>query len=334
MKIVFQGAGAIGIAAAALFGQRHETVVVSRSTNAGSETLNSPTTVRSRDTVPPRDTVRPRGTVPPRDVAYPRRVRSNGRGAVRRVPVVDWATVSEESWDLLVLTTRPGDLDESVAASISVLRPSTIAITSQVDGDRDIAASMFPGSEILVFSPALLSERTAERTVRYWQPLGMPVFMASGRREPVRRLRHGLGGGLIVGVPAALVSAPPAVFIPYVAELSVREGSWTDLRTHLRRPAQASAEAVYAVSGVRPPEMPWGAGLVLDALELLVPIDVGEYAGRHFARHEGQTLDMLEGWVRQLTRRAPGRDAQRNPGRDAGPALRELIQALRLRVTR
>ncbi|MGO1917905.1 MAG: hypothetical protein ACTH49_11550, partial [Brevibacterium aurantiacum] len=68
--------------------------------------------------------------------------------------------MSSSSWDLVVLTTRPGDLDEPVAASISGIRPSIIAITSQVDGDRDIAVSMFPESEILVFSPALLSERT------------------------------------------------------------------------------------------------------------------------------------------------------------------------------
>ncbi|MDN5551997.1 MAG: hypothetical protein L0G54_14885, partial [Brevibacterium sp.] len=70
-------------------------------------------------------------------------------------------------------------------------------------------------------------------------------------------------------------------------------------------------------------------------------IDVGEYAGRHFARHEGQTLDMLNGWAGQMARRAARRDSQRNPKRNAAPALAELApalgelaQALRLRVTR
>ncbi|AZL06908.1 hypothetical protein [Brevibacterium aurantiacum] len=341
MKVVFQGAGAIGAAAAALFGRRHETVVVSRSANPGSEALNSPDTVRLQDTVRPQSSAPTRDTVRLREAAYPRRVGSDGRETVRRVSVVDWATVSSSSWDLVVLTTRPGDLDEPVAASISGIRPSIIAITSQVDGDRDIAVSMFPDSEILVFSPALLSERTTGRNVRYWQPPAMPVFMASGCRDAVRRLRRELGGGLIVAVPAALLSAPPAVFIPYVAELSVREGSWTALRTHLRRPTQASAEAVHAVTGVRIPMSARGAGLVLDALELFVPIDVGEYAGRHFARHEGQTLDMLNGWAGQMARRAARRDSQRNPKRNAAPALAELApalgelaQALRLRVTR
>ena len=199
MKVVFQGAGAIGAAAAALFGRRHETVVVSRSANPGSEALNSPDTVRLQDTVRPQSSAPTRDTARPRDAAYPRRVGSTGRETVRRVPVVDWATVSSSSWDLVVLTTRPGDLDEPVAASISGIRPSIIAITSQVDGDRDIAVSMFPESEILVFSPALLSERTTGRNARYWQPPGMPVFMASGRRETVRGLRRGLGGGLIGG---------------------------------------------------------------------------------------------------------------------------------------
>ncbi|SMX84344.1 hypothetical protein BANT10_01818 [Brevibacterium antiquum] len=311
VKVVFQGGGAIGIAGAALFGRRHETVVVSRSVSS------TP------------------AEVPPRDAAYPRQVRSFGRGPVCRVPVVDWAAVSSESWDLLVLTTRPGDLDEGVAASIVATCPGIIAITSQVDGDRDIAVSLFPESEILVFSPALLSERTAGRSVSYWRPPGMPVFMASGPRETVRGLRRMLGG-LIVGVPAILVSAPPAVFIPYVAQLSVREGNWADLRTHLRRPTQAAAEAVHAVTGVRMPLSARGAGLVLDALERFVPIDVGEYAGRHFARHEGQTLDMLDGWIRREAERVPatGRSQIPTPAVAQSSALRELAQILRLRVTR
>lgn len=347
MKVVFQGAGAIGLAAAALFGRGHEAVVVSRSESSNSDAV--------------------RGRI----AAYPRRVRSfrkgpvcrepefgqrparrepaQGAGTARRVTVVDWAAVSSESWDLVVLTTRPGDLDEGVAASIVALRPGIIAITSQVDGDRSIAASMFPDSEILVFSPALLSERTTGRKVRYWHPPGMPVFMASGRRETVRGLRRRLGG-LIVGVPAFVISAPPAVFIPYVAELSAREGSWASLRSHLRRPSRAASEAVHAVTGVRMPMSDRGAGFVLDALERFVPIDVSEYAGRHFGRHEGQTLDMLDGWLSRAAERTSVRAQPPTPAMHRSPtptsvagqlpipmqssALRELAQALRLRVTR
>lgn len=326
MKVVFQGAGAIGVAAAALFGKRHEAVVVSRSVNSAPDTAHSP------------DTAQFPGVAHSRDAAYPRQVGSFGKGSVRRVPVVDWAAVSSDSWDLVVLSTRPGDLDDSVAASIVSLRPSIIAITSQVDGDQEIAGSMFPDSEILVFSPALLSERTTGRNVRYWQPPGMPVFMASGRRETVGGLRRELGS-LIVGVPAAMVSGPPAVFIPYVAELTIREGSWAELRTHLRRPAQASAEAVHAVTGIRVPMSARIAGLVLDALERFVPIDVSEYAGRHFGRHEGQTRDMLAGWIAREAERAPAlREPTARRSRASttaqSPALRELAQALRLRVTR
>ncbi|SMY01567.1 hypothetical protein BSP239C_03246 [Brevibacterium sp. 239c] len=327
MKVVFQGAGAIGIAAAALFGHRHETVVVSRSVSS------------TRDTLPTRDTVPTRDSLPTRGAAYPRRVRSFGRGSVRRVSAIDWAVASLESWDLMVLTTRPGDLDDSVAASIVALSPPIIALTSQVDGDRDIAASMFPESEILIFSPALLSERTTGRNVRYWHPPGTPVFMASGRRETVAALRRELGG-LIVGVPGVMISASPAVFIPYVAELSVREGNWAALESHLRRPTQAASEAVNAAIGIRLPMSARAARLVLDTLERCVPIDVSQYAGRHFGRHEGQTLDMLEGWIRRAARRAPTsarseHPALREPGavRDMA-ALRELAQSLRLRVTK
>lgn len=352
MKVIFQGAGAIGIAGAALFGRRHETVVVSRSAGTGA------------------DTVALRGDGLPRDAAYPRQVHSRRQGQVRRVSIVDWAAVSSGQWDLVVLTTRPGDLDAAVAASVGALRPSLIAITSQVDGDHGIAASLFPDSEILIFSPALLSERTSGRSVSYWHPPGMPVFMASGRRETVSRLRARLGG-LIVGVPALMVSAPPAVFIPYVAELSVREGSWASLRANLRRPTAAAAEAVHAVTGIRIPLWAGVAGLVLDAVERVVPIDVSEYAGRHFGRHEPQTLDMLDGWIRKVRRgtehgpaagqspvsltdstpapaavlaspsepaepAAPETVAAPVPApAEAGPsALVELAQTLRLRVTR
>lgn len=349
MKVIFQGAGAIGIAGAALFGRRHEAVVVSRSAGTGA------------------DTVALRGDGLPRDAAYPRRVHSRRQGQVRRVSIVDWAAVSSQQWDLVVLTTRPGDLDAAVAASVGALRPSLIAITSQVDGDHGIAASLFPDSEILIFSPALLSERTSGRNVSYWHPPGMPVFMASGRRETVCRLCRRLGG-LIVGVPALMVSAPPAVFIPYVAELSVREGSWASLRANLRRPTAAAAEAVHAVTGIRIPLWVGGAGLVLDAVERVVPIDVREYAGRHFGRHEPQTLDMLDSWIRRRAEHdpaaeqsavsmtdptpaaefaaapapavasapapAPAAAAAPAPAAARSSALGELAQTLRLRVTR
>ncbi|MDN5807869.1 MAG: hypothetical protein L0I80_02180 [Brevibacterium sp.] len=326
MKVVFQGAGAIGIAAAALFGKRHDAVVVSRSACSTPDAVHSPESVHSPG------------------AAYPRQVGFFGRGSVRRrVPVVDWAAVVADSWDLLVLTTRPADLEDTVSASIVALRPGMIAITSQVDGDREIAASMFPDSEILVFSPALLSERTTGRSVRCWRPPGMPVFMASGRRETVRELRRELGG-LIVGVPTAMVSGPPAMFIPYVAELSIRDGSWAALRTHLRRPTRAATEAVHAVTGIRMPMSARVAGLVLEALDRFVPIDFGEYAGRHFGRHEGQTRDMVDGWIRREIGREPQPATAQRPATEQplateqpqapAPALRELAQALRLRVTR
>lgn len=334
MKVVFQGAGAIGIAAAALFGDRHEAVVVSRSEGSPRGAVLGRDACATPDAVPTT-----------RGAAYPRRVSSLGQDTVRRVPIVGWGELGSDAWDLLVLTTRPGDLDDSVAASILSLHPPIIALTSQVDGDRDIAASMFPESEILVFSPALLSERTTGRTVRFWHPPGLPVFMANGRRETVAGLRRRLGG-LIVGVPAFTISAPPTVFIPFVAELSVREGNWAALRSHLRRPTQAAAEAVHAVTGVRVPMSVRGARLVLDTLERLVPIDVTEYAGRHFGRHEGQSLDMLDGWIGRAGERAAERAAERAtatgqppatgraPTSAQPPALSELAQTLRLRVTR
>ncbi|GAA1863837.1 hypothetical protein GCM10009813_26110 [Brevibacterium marinum] len=283
--------------------------------------------------------------------------------ATRRVTIIDWADAREAGttrrtggpqrrrrdrpWDLIVLTTRPGDLDQDVVDAIAECAPVFLAITSQVADDLRLARSMFPGIEVLIFGPAFLSERVdasevpvVGRQVRYWAPAGLPRFLIAGRSHAVTRLSRSLGA-LVLPVPVAMVTMPPAVFIPYAGELSARSGRWTALRLHLRRPTKAAAEAVHALTGVRLPMSASLAGLILDAMERVVPFDVGAYAGRHFGRHEGQTLDMLEAWIARETERSPSGETQRSPGRVAAPtderlpaaALRDLAQALRPRVT-
>lgn len=355
MRILFQGAGAIGIAGAALFGDRHEVSVASRTP-----------TPRPRPVFPRRV-----GMLDPRQNRYRNDAAGwtvTGVAATRRVTIIDWTTAQEANvplrtrgrrrsvWDLIVLTARPGDLDRTVVAAIRECGPRFLAITSQVEGDLDVARSLFPGAEVVIFGPGFLSERTdpSESSspgsqVRYWAPAGLPRFLIAGRPHAVGELSRSLGG-LVMPVPDSMLTMPPAVFIPYVAELSIRDGSWRALRAHLSRPTRAAAEAVRAVTDVRLPMFAPIAGLVLDALERFVPIDIGEYAGRHFARHEGQTLDMLEGWIAAGTGEPSEPKAGRasesaaepkaGPGsaatgeRAPAPALRELAQALRLRVTR
>lgn len=348
MRVLFQGAGAIGIAGAALFGGRHEVAVVSRSRRngasaafpqrvsvleapvfRGAEETNASTVAETRRVTVTdwagieaaggfrlhSDTASneakgsadvARGSAVGRGVTIAQARRYAQRGTRRSAR----DRRVQDSWDLVVLTTRPGDLDEEVAAAIRAVAPRWVAITSQVDGDLDVARSLFPGTEVVVFGPAFLSERVdaspatpAGREVRYWSPFGAPTFLVAGPKHAVRRLSPELGS-LVVPVPMKALLVSPAVFMPFVAELSVRGGDWEALLDHLDLPSAAASEAIEAAAGIRVPIVPEAARAVLEVIERISPISLPEYAGRHFARHEGQTLDMLDGWIARARDRA------------------------------
>src|SRR5699024_4788790 len=127
-------------------------------------------------------------------------------------------------------------------------------------------------------------------------PIGAPRFLLAGRAAAVRRLARGLGR-LALPAPTSAVVLPPTGFIPCVAGLRIQRGDWAGRRSRLHRPAQAAAEAVSARLGGPVPTPALIARCVLESLERIVPIDVTAYAGRHFARHRGQTRDMLAGWA-------------------------------------
>lgn len=391
MRILFQGAGAISIAGAALFTDRHEVAVATRASiprphaafprrivwldpgqarSAGPQ-WRSGTDRGRRESLAAIPEVATAGGLP--------KVNGPGTGwtvsevaSTRRVTVTGWDTLLDEvrrgattrprmrvRWDLVVLTTRPGDLDGAVASAINECAPTFIATTSQVEGDLDRTRELFPGAEVVVFGPAFLSERldagedghgedgrsedgrsaeeldgaaaTTGREVRYWAPAGAPRFLLAGKLgslgggtdTAVRRLSRGLGS-LVLPVPLPALIRTPAVFIPFVAELSIRDGSWAELKSHLRRPSAAASEAVRAATGLCAPRSTPFARVIIEAVERIVPLDVTEYAGRHFARHEGQTLAMLEGWARQLAGRAASGDRPAT----AAPALGSLVRAL------
>lgn len=343
MRILFQGAGAIGIAGAALFTQKHEVAVATRTSMS-----------RARGVYPRRVSHLDSGPSFPQNPLqnFQRKLGAEKRAAeklgaewsaagvdaTRRVAITDWAGAmvgssrsprrTHGAWDLLVLTTRPGDLDPAVTSAVRELAPAFLAITSQVDGDLSVARSQFPGAEVVIFSPAFLSERVdssaasaAGRQVRYWAPAGLPRFLMAGRRHAVARLSRALGP-LVLPVPLTALTASPAVFMPYVAELSVRSGNWNELKAHLRRPTAGAKEAVRSVTGLPLPMSTTVARLVLEALEIIVPIDVTVYAGRHFGRHRKQTLDMLDGWAQRSEEQSPALNSQAH-------GLRELLRPLR-----
>ncbi|GAA1513390.1 hypothetical protein [Brevibacterium permense] len=390
MRVLFQGAGAIGIAAAALFIDAHEVAVVSRTAGPNGRTA-FPQRVSTFDPTYSGQVGVGHGSCRERSG----RAGGSNRGATggetggenggaegsrasagngwavtrvaatRRVTITDWAAAAADgSWDLIVLTTRPDELDAEVISAIRDISPAFIATTSQVEGDLDRAQAVFPGTQAVIFGPAFLSERLdpgapaevvrAEgnragegdggvRTegnrageadggvlttggldgvvgrraepgheVTFWVPAGAPRFFVAGPSTAVRALVSRLGR-LVLPVPMEAVLLPPTVFIPFVAELSIRKGSWAELKSHLDRPAKAATEAVRNRLGVPVPVLGTAAHVVLEALERIVPIDVPNYAGRHFARHVGQTRDMLAGWAESA---------------DSAHALRELIAAL------
>ena len=293
MKILFQGAGAIGVAAAALFTDVHEVAVAGRTPVSGSRAA-FPRRVGHLD---------PDGPAPSETHGGSHGWTVTDVASTRRVAVTDFAGARAAGpWDLVVLSTRPGELDPEVASAIRRIAPRHIAITSQVEGDLDRARTEFPAAEVVVFAPLFLSERAeagaapSGREVRYWAPIGAPRFLLAGRAAAVRRLARGLGR-LVLPAPTSAVVLPPTVFIPYVAELSIQGGNWAGLRSHLHRPTQAAAEAVRSRLGLPVPTSALIARCVLESLERIVPIDVTTYAGRHFARHRGQTRDMLAGWA-------------------------------------
>ncbi|WP_172171515.1 hypothetical protein [Brevibacterium sp. CT2-23B] len=383
MRVLFQGAGAIGIAGAALFTDGHEVAVVSRTAGPNGRAA-FPRRVSTFDPTDPGgvggghgscrqgggraggnnrgatggETGGGTGRENERETEGAEgRQASAGSGwsvtrvaATRRVTISDWAAAADGSWDLIVLTTRPDDLDAEVVSAIRDISPAFIATTSQVEGDLDRARAVFPGTQAVIFGPAFLSERLdpgapaevvraegsragdadggvrtsgghgsgADREaepgheVTFWAPAGAPRFFVAGPSTAVRALVSRLGR-LVLPVPMEAVLLPPAVFIPFVAELSVRNGSWVALKSHLDRPAKAASEAVRTRLGVQVPVFGSAAHVVLEAVERIVPIDVTNYAGRHFARHVGQSRDMLAGWAESA---------------DPAHALRELVAAL------
>ena len=323
MRVLFQGAGAIGIAGAALLTDAHEVAVVSRVAGPDMQAA-FPWRVSVLD---PTDSDRPEagpGRCEGENGRAIGRHAGNGDGwSVTRVATTRRVTITSRAeaaaagrWDLIVLTTRPGDLDPEVASAIRDIAPAFIATTSQVEGDLERTRAEFPDAEVVVFGPAFLSERLeAGREVRFWAPAGAPRFLVAGPRNAVRSLARGLGR-LALPVPMATVVLPPTVFIPFVAELSVHDGNWAALKSHLGRPSKAASEAVRGRLGAPISVFGFAARFVLEALERTVPIDVTQYAGRHFARHRGQTRDMLSGWALSAG------------GADSAVALRELIAAL------
>src|SRR5699024_3661354 len=135
------GRGAIGVAAAALFTDVHEVAVAGRTPVSGSRAA-FPRRVGHLD---------PDGPAPSETHGGSHGWTVTDVASTRRVAVTDFAGARAAGpWDLVVLSTRPGELDPEVASAIRRIAPRHIAITSQVEGDLDRARTEFPAAEVVV----------------------------------------------------------------------------------------------------------------------------------------------------------------------------------------
>ncbi len=236
-------------------------------------------------------------------------------GAVAHVPVVRYEDVEPGTVDLLILTSAPGELDDSVAAALAAVRPETVGVSSPVIGDAAIAQRMFPDADVVTLAPGLLSFATARGTetrAEYWVPPLTPAFAAVADGELPRRLADQYPG-VIRRAPARAVAAVGAAMVPYAAELAIAGGHWPTFLRNLRRPGRGTAEAMRVDLGVPvPAPPPIVVRAVLRRLGRTAPFDLPTFAGNHFVRHAEQSLRILDAWRAMTPRATPALDSLRD----------------------
>ena len=243
----------------------------------------------------------------PVEVRRPRRFRS---ATTHTIEPMSYAEAAAADWDLIVLTTRPGETDPAVLDFATAFAP-LVATTSQVPGDLGALAAR-AGAAVLL-APAFLSDAASRDPLRVtaWYP-GRRLFVAAGEPAHVDAATALLAGAATPGTEESVLTGA-ARTMPYLAELVVAHGDWNALNHNLRRPAAAAAEALGALTGRAhrvPPAVQ--ARVALAALSALAPFDFPAYAAQHFTRHAGQTLAMLDAWRAAATTPTPTLDELRH----------------------
>jgi hypothetical protein len=276
MRILVLGAGAVGVVLADVLGAAHSVTLASR---------------RGEATVPGASRLR---SLPGRR-----------RGSSRPIPVVAVDTVVDLPWDLVICTY------DTEAARLPLQRlydggVPTLATVSQVRSE--IAAfTELAGARTAVIAPGFLADRpdhAADRPIIWWVPPGTPTVSVAGRRAPVRAAFRAAGVWAAPSTPAAQ-EALAARLMPYMAELTAQDGNWSALCRSTARPTAGAREALRALGArsLMPP-----AGVVTVGLRLaprIAPFDLPDYAARHFLRHRGQTVIMLDDWIGASTAPTP-----------------------------
>ncbi|WP_285725685.1 hypothetical protein [Psychromicrobium xiongbiense] len=310
MRFLFLGAGAVSAAALGLLSARHQVAVTSVPEHSRP---HSPSDNSSSGRV----------------LRYAKASRS-GTSPVHSQPVLPWQEALDQPWDVIVLSMRPQDLDETRWDDLRASNSPWLATVSQVEGDLAVLADRIAltHTRSAIFAPELLSWRQASTDgqpaapIRYWCPPGIAPFRVAVRAQDRAAARKDFAGVFPVGEEKALLERA-AWMIPWAAELTAHEGDWAAFLKHLPHARKAMREARRASRPDHHSILPapgtfaipaWSVGLALRVGQRLAPLDFAAYLAEHFERHRAQTVDMLSGWIEA----AP----------ESSPTLRELRQTL------
>ncbi|GAA1015395.1 hypothetical protein GCM10009551_103400 [Nocardiopsis tropica] len=279
MRVLIQGAGAIAAAAGALFAEAG--AAVTAASRRDGVTL---TAVRRRS------------------------------GTTVDVPVTVYAGIAPGVFDLLVLTSAPGELAPEVAAVLRDARIPAVVGTSQVPGDLAPTRALFPHAEVGWLAPNVASFATSrgpQTRAEFWVPPLLGAFLVAGDGALPARMAAEFPR-VVRRAPMRAVEASPAGLVPYAAELAVVDGDWDAFRRSLGRPGAAAAEALRVVTGRTAPALPPIVVRVgLATAGVAIPFDVPTFAGNHFVRHAEQSLRMLDAWRAAAGRPTPALDSLR-----------------------
>lgn len=244
-----------------------------------------------------------------------------GGGEGHDVRVMGYGDIPSGAVDLLLLTSTPRNFDQRVIDALVALTPSVVAVVSPLMDDVAVARELFPHSDVVVLAPALLSsvaDRSRDVRAEFWVPPLTRPFVAvavpgGGRsgRSPERELAS-VFPSVIGTAPERLLRYAHALMVPFAAELAAAQGQWSVFRLRLRRPSRAAGEAMSSLGRVRLPGPPVAfVAAVLAVGVRFAPFDIPDFAGRHFVRHAGQSVDMLDEWRSMARRPTPNLDALR-----------------------
>lgn len=229
-------------------------------------------------------------------------------GPRKLLSVINYENAIERNWDVIISTDSLSSVGGFVN-DLKTLNPQTVfCIVSQVPSELSKYRNVLGGGEVILLAPnffAIRGERLGS-LVNFWHPpLGAFVTLAGPKSQPVQKLFREAGfRANITSVTSVLSSA--ASTMPFMAELTIRNGHWPALVANSSRPLRAAREARHALGVSNRPFLPdWLIRFAVRNLPIFMPFDLPKYAREHFRRHSVQTKTMLAEWIQLSDRPTP-----------------------------